>query len=232
MLDEKRVLGSMKDEKIIELYPRLRQYCQFLSQNSWDGDDLAQEVVAKVLERYPNQSDVCPALLKKIAYNQWVDKLRKQKSEMLDSGEKREIAEKKQNAETLIEVIDSLLSVLTPKQAVIFLLKEGFRYRMMEIAEILETSEVSVKATLHRIRTRLMKDEEDQFVDLYWNEEDREQLNSLFLIALETEDPSILIKAIPTIRSLTSISTTPMLVLGKQRSRLHYSPSSTLSMAA
>ncbi len=35
---------SFDDKCWNEHYPKLQQYCRFLTQNAWDGDDIAQEM--------------------------------------------------------------------------------------------------------------------------------------------------------------------------------------------
>lgn len=35
---------------LIEQYGELKRYCTFLTKNKWDGEDLAQETVCKVLQ--------------------------------------------------------------------------------------------------------------------------------------------------------------------------------------
>ncbi|EOO35352.1 hypothetical protein IIU_02297 [Bacillus cereus VD133] len=39
---------------LIEQYGELKRYCTFLTKNKWDGEDLAQETVCKVLRKYRN----------------------------------------------------------------------------------------------------------------------------------------------------------------------------------
>lgn len=209
-----------------EHYPKLQRYCRFLTQNTWDGDDIAQETYLKALKY---QQKMSLALLNKIAYHHWIDMLRKRKHETIDS----EI-----DGQTLIsqsdETVELLLKQFTPKQAVIFLLKEAFQYQLKEIADILGTTEMAVKANLHRAKKRLEKDkgEEQSFsVDTFWNEEERELLTDLFKESLLDEDPSVLIKAIPT---LQGINDEPKLQMRNVRIKPFQTntPSSTLCMAA
>ncbi|PEW50912.1 RNA polymerase subunit sigma-70, partial [Bacillus cereus] len=57
---------------LIEQYGELKRYCTFLTKNKWDGEDLAQETVCKVLQKYSNK-DICMTLVYKIARNRWID---------------------------------------------------------------------------------------------------------------------------------------------------------------
>jgi RNA polymerase sigma-70 factor (ECF subfamily) len=117
----------------------------------------------------------------------------------------------------IIASVDLLLKQFTPKQAIIFLLKEAFQYQAKEIADILDTTEIAVKSILHRAKKRLEKDNE---ADSFWNEEEREQLADLFYETLKTQDPTRLIQSIPTIMNVPKLKVNS------------YSPSSTLCMAA
>ncbi|MGG3470533.1 sigma-70 family RNA polymerase sigma factor [Neobacillus pocheonensis] len=209
-----------------EHYPKLQRYCHFLTQNTWDGDDIAQETYLKALKY---QQKMSSALLNKIAYHHWIDMLRKRKHETIDS----EIDGQTSISRT-DETVELLLKQFTPKQAVIFLLKEAFQYQLKEIADILGTTEMAVKSNLHRAKKRLEKDkgEEQSFsVDTFWNEEEKELLTNLFKDSLQNEDPSVLIKAIPT---LQGINVEPKLEM-RNVPPIPFqanTPSSTLYMAA
>ncbi len=60
---------------LIEQYGELKRYCTFLTKNKWDGEDLAQETVCKVLQKYSNK-DICMTLVYKIARNRWLDQMK------------------------------------------------------------------------------------------------------------------------------------------------------------
>ncbi|WP_225049478.1 sigma factor [Priestia megaterium] len=64
-----------------EHYPKLQQYCRFLTQNAWDGDDIAQETYLKAQRYKGEEHNLSSALLNKIAYHHWIDLLRKRKRE-------------------------------------------------------------------------------------------------------------------------------------------------------
>ncbi|WP_223587697.1 sigma factor-like helix-turn-helix DNA-binding protein [Neobacillus bataviensis] len=201
-----------------EHYPKLQRYCRFLAQNKWDGEDIAQETYLKALKY---QQKMSTALLNKIAYHHWIDLLRKRKHETIES----EI-EKVSTTHQLDETVDMLIEQFTPKQAIIFLLKEAFQYQIKEIADILETTEMAVKSNLHRAKKRLEKENHSHSLEIFWDEEEREQLTELFKKSLLMEDPTVLIQTIPTLQSMfngTNLVTRPT---------PSNSPSSTLCMAA
>jgi RNA polymerase sigma factor (sigma-70 family) len=214
-----------------EYYPKLQRYCRFLAQNEWDGDDVAQETFFKAIKYYDIEK-MSSALLNKIAYNHWIDTLRKRKDETVSP--EIELSQNTVNNQIAdkINSVELLLKHFTPKQAVIFFLKEAFQYRFKEIAEILGTTEMAIKSSLHRAKKRLEKtnkEEQSLSVEYFWNEEDREQLEQLFHVALEVQDPDVLIQAIP---SLDCIVDSPKMFFCNFQSCRNQTPSSTLCMAA
>ncbi|PLS07135.1 sigma-70 family RNA polymerase sigma factor [Neobacillus cucumis] len=229
-LDPFSIAGPKNDENHWnEKYPKLQQYCRFLAQNQWEGDDIAQETYLKAL-KYP-QHQISTALLNKIAYHHWIDQLRKRKHETFEPNLDQSHYEITRSLEEVTNTVEMLIQKFTPKQAVIFLLKEAFQYQLKEIAQILGTNESAVKASLHRGKKRLEKttEEEEAFsVESFWNEEEKEQMTDIFYEALKEEDPSVLIEAIP---SITANSNVPNFSSKLLETR-YPSPSSTLCMAA
>lgn len=216
----------------IENYPKLLRYCHFLAHNRWDGDEIAQETFIKALKYGNHSQKLTTALLNKIAYNHWIDMLRKRKNETVEADSDFSTHSLTNQLDNTRESVDILLKNFTPNQAIIFLLKEGFQYQLKEIASMLDSTEMSVKSNLHRAKKRLEKANEEkqvQSVDLFWEEEEREQLSDLFYEALKNQDPTILIQALPL---RTSINKVPKIMTGKLRSKPNYTPSSTLWMAA
>ncbi len=218
------------EEQLDELYPKLRRYCQFMSQNSWDGEDLVQESLIKAWNHY-NHKTITTALLNKIARNEWIDTIRKRSKESLEA-----IPEHAYHETPLIEdrfeAVQQLLHKLTPKQAVMFVLKEGFQFQLSEIAEILKINETAVKAAIYRAKKRMTNNEDNEknaLIELYWSEQDREQLQKIFHESFRTQDPSIIIQTIPFIHSITKNSSPTCMM---HKSRLYKLPSSTVSMAA
>jgi RNA polymerase sigma factor (sigma-70 family) len=201
-----------------EYYPKLQRYCRFLAQNSWDGDDIAQETYLKAIKYSLHQQKISSALLNKIAYHHWIDLTRKRKNESLEGDPDKSGQVNHSKLDDLTVSVDLLLKQFTPKQAIIFLLKEAFQYQAKEIAVIFNTTEMAVKSILHRAKRRLEKDNE---ADSFWNDEEREQLANLFYETLKTQDPTILIQSISTIINVP-----------KLKVKSHSPSSSTLCMAA
>jgi RNA polymerase sigma factor (sigma-70 family) len=219
---------GFEDSTWNEYYFKLQRYCHFLTQSKWDGEDLAQEAMLKAISYY-SQERITPALLNKIAHNHWMDTLRKRKSQYIS---KEQISEEKENYSSVADTIasvDMLLDAFTPRQAIIFLLKEAFQYQSKEIAEILNTTEMAVKASLNRAKKRIEKEREPFSLDSFWEEEEREQLWDLFHDSLVNQDPTVLIEAIPSISRFIDV---PKAVSSKTIPFKASAPLSTLCMAA
>jgi len=124
------------------------------------------------------------------------------------------------------------MKTLTPKQAVMVVLKEGFQYQVSEIAELLNTTETAVKATIHRAKQRLAKKttiDSNPLIEQYWEREDQENMEKLLHEAFITQDPSILIQSIPLIDSLRKETSS---TCSLHRARHSNYPSSTVYLAA
>ncbi|MGG0176834.1 sigma-70 family RNA polymerase sigma factor [Gottfriedia acidiceleris] len=229
---EKGKQDEMTDEFVWkEYYPKLQRYCRFLAQNEWDGDDIAQEAFFKAVKYY-NKEKMNSALLNKIAYNHWIDTLRKRKEETITPDFELSKYVASHPIDHKMNSVELLLKHFTPKQAVIFFLKEAFQYKSKEIADILGTTEIAIKSSLHRAKKRLDKssnEAESHSLEYFWNEEEREKLEEIFQIALEAQDPTVLIQAIP---SLDRIVESPKMVFRNFQPARTQSPSSTLCMAA
>lgn len=218
-IDKLRKLNTAEDTGVMDHYHSLKRYCRFLTQNSWDGDDLVQEVSLKAIRHY-EASQISSALLKKIAYNHWVDTVRKHSREITGIPENLESF----TQGNVIDTVEMVLAKLTPKQAVILVLKEAFRFQSREIAELMETTEMAIKASLHRARKRLEHDGNLREVDQELNEDEEKLLSDLLCESLLSEDPTVLLESLQEMPSLAPCS---------PEMSLHYrSPLSTFKMAA
>ncbi|PJN88101.1 sigma-70 family RNA polymerase sigma factor [Bacillus sp. mrc49] len=215
-----------------EVYPELLRFCRFLTQNSWDGDDLAQDTIMKAMRVYGKKKGLTPALLKTIARHSWIDTIRKRKKEAL--GELQDNDMQGAIGENSFETVEYMIKSLTPKQAVVFLLKEGFLYRSKEIADYLNTTESAVKAILNRVKKRLDNDAEERKLSAVddWEYEEEQRLISLMTQALQQQNPDILIRSIPSFKSLNSQSMIPRSMDRSLHFKPCFTPSNTLSLAA
>ncbi len=194
-------------------YEQLKHYGRFLAKNDWDGEDLVQEAAAKAYQHYPAH-DITMALLRKMTYHLWIDTIRKRRKEELRESPLPLFSNETQfSCDDWMESIEELLSKLTPKQAVIFFLKETFQYQAKEIAEALDSSEEAVKAGLMRARNRLRK-QQDEGIKLI-DQDINEEVYSLFYEALKLNDPTRLLQALPAFEvfAAKTLSNTPTLSL-------------------
>jgi RNA polymerase sigma factor (sigma-70 family) len=218
-IDKLRSLNRAEDSGIMLHYKSLQQYCRFLTQSSWDGDDLVQEVTVKAMRHY-EPSQISSALLKKIAYHHWVDTIRKQSREI--TGIPENLASFTQDC--VRDTVEMIMSKLTPKQSVIFILKEAFLFQTREIAELMGSTEMAIKAALRRARKRLDRDGSLREVDQELNEDEEKLLSDLLCQSLQTEDPTVLLENLQEIPALAPCS--------PEMSWHSRSPLSTFKMAA
>lgn len=150
--DERTDLSTLRDH--------LLRYCEQLSGSRDEAEDLVQTTLLKGLavvqgKPHPNKD----ALLRRIAKNTWIDKVRKQRPYRLcDPGEMAAVAgssEPSLERSELESAIYLLIQRLTRQQQAVFLLNEAFEYTDRETAELLGISRGAVKAALHRARMRL-----------------------------------------------------------------------------
>ncbi len=107
------------------------------------------------------------------------------------------------NLTNLMETLDSLIQKFTPKQAIVFILKEAFQFQSKEIASLLETTETAVKSILHRAKKHIDKKNGPLSALIFsWDEKEKQLLLGIFSHALRANDPKILIQSIPSIRFL------------------------------
>lgn len=193
MQTNKRLLAEEEKSSacdIQQFYPKLQQYCQFLTQNSWDGEDLFQDAIIKAIRHYES-SQINSSLLKKIAYHHWVDTIRKRKHEVPGIPEELASYDAAQLQTHAAETVELVMGKMTPKQAVVFILKEAFRFQSAEIAGMLGMTEVAVKGVLHRARKRIGNEDEQETASILSEEESL--LTGLLNESLQSQDPSILI---------------------------------------
>ncbi|UFT98319.1 RNA polymerase subunit sigma [Radiobacillus kanasensis] len=221
-------LDELEGTRWEEHYKSLLHYCRFITRNKWDSEEVAQESLVKAIEHYGiGARQISPALLKKIAYNNWIDTVRKRKREELQATTLSEEAGQ-HDGTSASQIVEILKQRFTPKQAVIFLLREAFAFRLKEIAELLETTEMAVKASYLRAKRRLEKEEDSGDFLSFWEEE--EELSELVTLTIQNQEPTVLIQALPSIDSLKK-NQNPTCKLPTIHA-LHYSSTHTLSLAA
>lgn len=182
------------------MYRKLSHYCFFLSQNKWDGEELVQETMKKAFINYGNPNSWNVTLLKKVAYHAWIDKNRRKTVEIKHVVDQH--VESEMNYEEIEALIIKLLSLMTMKQCVVFLMKDVFRYQINEIAESCDMSDTAVKAMLNRARKHIqyMKEKEASVSFMEVPHEDNvKNFIPVVVHVIQVNDPAKLIQLIPEI---------------------------------
>lgn len=210
---------SFSQKQLEAMMANLYRYCYHLTQNKWDGEEIAQETIYKAIKHYPHEK-WNNALLKKVAYHQWVDTIRKRDREALFSEIDLQDEGITEN-DCCSEWLEKLLKHLTPKQYLTFILKEAFQYNISEIAVLLNMSDTGVKALLSRSRINISK-LSHLGIDHGGSLENEKKILHVIANALHKQDPSELITLIPIVLDLP-----PKAIKTK-----YASPSCVLSLAA
>jgi len=149
-------------EAIAPFQHELWNYCRKIAGNPWDGEDLFQDTVLKMFTSLSALSHrthpIHPrAFLFRVATNHWIDTCRKRKG-IMEEWSDRLVTESSADASASLEIeeaFETLLTFLPPKQTVVLVLMDAFRFTANEAAEVIGTTEGAVHAALYRARSRL-----------------------------------------------------------------------------
>jgi RNA polymerase sigma-70 factor (ECF subfamily) len=149
------------DRLLGELRPKLHRYCARMSGSVIDGEDAVQETLVKAIEAFPSFASIDnpEAWLFRIAHNATLDLLRRRARQEARQSEKEleMIVDPVSTVEDRINAAVSLRTFmrLPAAQRSSVILMDVLGYSLDEIADVTDTSPPSVKAALHRGRTRL-----------------------------------------------------------------------------
>jgi RNA polymerase sigma factor (sigma-70 family) len=157
-----RELKKKFDQLIIPHRPALWKYCRMITSSPWDAEDLVQETLLKAYSALPRifQPLIPKSYLFRIATNTWLNQQRKQHRITLE--EHAEESYEDLDPFEIREAIERLVTHLSPKQRAAVLLFDVFQFQGSEVAEMMGSTEGSVKALLHRARTNLKKLNQDE----------------------------------------------------------------------
>lgn len=146
----------MSDYNVDPFLPELKKYCYMLAGTPWNGEDLFQDTVIKLLTKDLNlsQHPNPKGYIFKIATNQWYDTIRKTKRETVGISNEFEL---ETFDHSLLESVEMLISLLPFKQAATLMLKEYFGFTSNEIAKMLDMTLGGVKAAINRGKNNLSK---------------------------------------------------------------------------
>lgn len=165
MRNEARAAWHRYIDVLVPFRPDLFRYCQKLTGNLWDAQDLVQDTLVKgfgTLGSVYHTIDNPRAWLLRIATNQWIDTVRRRGVEAnalateavsahaISGG----VASPSTSAE-LHDAAETLMQRLSPQEQAAVVLKDAFEMSLDEIAQVIGTTVGAVKAALHRGRTRL-----------------------------------------------------------------------------
>lgn len=152
---EMRDLKKKFDQLIEPHRPALWQYCRMITRSPWDAEDLVQDTLLKAYSVLPRifQPVVPKSYLFRIATNTWLNLQRKQQRILLEE----QIEESYEDVDPFLirEAIEKLVIYLSPKQRAVILLFDVFQFQGSEVAEMIGSTEGSVKGLLHRARKNL-----------------------------------------------------------------------------
>ena len=142
------------------LRPKLHRYCARMTGSSVDGEDVVQEALAKAFVALDAATDIenVEAWMFRIAHNAALDFLRRRRRErdlpdvddVLADSPEDEHARAQESAAALTTFMR-----LAARQRSCVILKDVLGYSIEEIGRLIDTSDMAVKAALHRGRARL-----------------------------------------------------------------------------
>ncbi|MGE0433980.1 MAG: RNA polymerase sigma factor [Planctomycetota bacterium] len=150
-------------EVVNELRPDLFRYCRSLTRTPWDAEDVCQETLTRALKRLGETRSAINNLrgyLLRTATNVWIDEVRRNRPELLESPEEAVPADEKAAPEgeqslAVNEALVELIRRLAPRERICVLLKDVFDLSLEDIAAAAGMSVGGVKAALSRGRTKL-----------------------------------------------------------------------------
>jgi RNA polymerase sigma factor (sigma-70 family) len=136
----------------------LWRYCLLITGSPWDAEDLLQETLLKAFASLGRiKQAVSPkSYLFRMATNTWLDQCRKNKLALDSCDVDDEVAGAAEgNTLEIREALELLVRHLPPRQAVVLLLIDVFRFTAREAAEIICSTEGAVTAALFRARAKV-----------------------------------------------------------------------------
>jgi len=144
------------------LRPELYKYCRYLTRSPWDAEDLAQDALARAFATLSRMGQAPPnprAWLLRVASNLWIDGVRRERSAAWEEAEASAAAP---DVQATREAASTLVSRLAPQERAAVVLKDVVELSLEEIAEALSTSVGAVKAALHRGRSKLEQEPQQE----------------------------------------------------------------------
>lgn len=150
---------SEEFERLIEPHmQKVHNHCLYLTDSTWDADDLAQDVLIKAFQYYQKvgvfQHPL--TLLNKIARNLWIDQLRHRRRKTFISIEEAvKLPYTDLNYAAVRGLVEWISEHLAEREVVMLLLSEVFSFSYQNIADELQCSVGTVRMVLHRSKRSL-----------------------------------------------------------------------------
>ncbi|MBS4172910.1 sigma-70 family RNA polymerase sigma factor [Bacillus sp. FJAT-49736] len=173
LYESSRELRQHFDHLISDYGEGLWNYCRYLTGSPWDGEDLYQETMLKVLgglyQRWHPTN--LQSYLYRIATNTWIDHCRREKRNVGELLEEDFPSVEFADNLDLEEALKVLFHLFTPRQTAVFLLTEIFQFHAEEVASMVKTTPGAIYATRRRMREKLKN------YDFRWKTEQTENLH-------------------------------------------------------
>jgi RNA polymerase sigma-70 factor (ECF subfamily) len=147
-------------ETVVEIRPRLHRYCARMTGSVMDGEDVVQEALFEAyrkLDQFDDSRPLAPWLFG-IAHHRCVDLLRKRETRReyeAAAACPESYSPAPSPALGLDRAVERLVIHLPPMERACVLLKDVLDYTLLEIAELVGSTEGGVKAALNRGRGKL-----------------------------------------------------------------------------
>ncbi len=147
-------------ELMAQMRPRLHRYCARMVGSAFDGEDVVQDALMRVLA-YDGDVEHPERWLTRIAHNAALDHLRRKRRAALRhaEAEMEAIVDPSAAADARVAAEASLVAFLAlpPVQRSMVILGDVLGHPLAEMTEILDITDASAKAALHRGRAALRR---------------------------------------------------------------------------
>ncbi|WP_167815237.1 RNA polymerase sigma factor [Sporolactobacillus shoreae] len=160
MESQQQISDSRFEERFKPYMALIRRYCVSLAGSSWDGDDLFQTSMIRLIGAWRKKPDrpITKAYLYRIISSAWIDGHRKASVDetVKDSFEDHAVPRADRiNEDALIQGVKRMISCLTPKQSLVFMMLAGWTMAPAEAAEHTGETEGNIRVIYHRARKKL-----------------------------------------------------------------------------
>lgn len=156
-------------QDMIALLPRLRRFARTLTRSAAEADDLVQDVCLKALDKADqwDQSQPLDRWMFRIARNQWISELRKQKVRLGEGQIPAEEASELRSIETgeagvMAQSLNAQIAALPDELSSVLLVVTVEGYSYAEAAALFDIPTGTVMSRIHRARKLLAERLENQ----------------------------------------------------------------------